>query len=280
METCGPQGQMCLLAGTPLVPVETLGASWTGCGVRACGKDPTMRGFCGRSWSLPLRVPPRPALRGARPRELRSSGAQRSGTPCDPPRMFLVEEPWPWKQQQQLLGALGQGKLSMKSLCSWGGVLLGPHSPVLCKSPRKGFLWSPVHLQCHRPMSITLALQGTPRPTWQPLAVTPFSTCCVRNREPLVCAVLGSALEPFVFWLYFMVPLGRRKWQSTPVFFPVEPHAQRSLAVYSPRGCKSQTWLMIKPPGRGCQMQPRAPGTAGTLSCFSSNMRKMRDCFA
>lgn len=24
METCGPQGQMCLLAGTPLVPVETL----------------------------------------------------------------------------------------------------------------------------------------------------------------------------------------------------------------------------------------------------------------
>ena len=29
-----------------------------------------------------------------------------------------------------------------------------------------------------------------------------------------MCAVLGSALEPFVFWLYFMVPLGRRKWQS------------------------------------------------------------------
>ena len=30
---------MCLLAGTPLVPVETLGASWTGCGVRPCGEE-------------------------------------------------------------------------------------------------------------------------------------------------------------------------------------------------------------------------------------------------
>ena len=96
METCGPQGQMFLLAGTPLVPVETLGASWTGCGVRACRKDPTRRGFHGRSGSLPLRVPPHPALTGACPRELRSSGAQRSGTPCAPPRMFLIEEPWPW----------------------------------------------------------------------------------------------------------------------------------------------------------------------------------------
>ena len=30
----------------------------------------------------------------------------------------------------------------------------------------------------------------------------------------------------------------RRKWQSTPVFLPGEPHGQRSLVGYSPRGPK------------------------------------------
>ena len=35
----------------------------------------------------------------------------------------------------------------------------------------------------------------------------------------------------------------RRKRQPTPVFLPGESHGQRSLADYSPRGCKSQTRL-------------------------------------
>ena len=30
----------------------------------------------------------------------------------------------------------------------------------------------------------------------------------------------------------------RRKWQPTPVFLPGEFHGQRSLAGYSPWGCK------------------------------------------
>ena len=30
----------------------------------------------------------------------------------------------------------------------------------------------------------------------------------------------------------------RRKWQPTPVFLPGESHGQRSLAGYSPYGCK------------------------------------------
>ena len=30
----------------------------------------------------------------------------------------------------------------------------------------------------------------------------------------------------------------RRKWQITPVFLPGESHGQRSLAGYSPWGCK------------------------------------------
>ena len=35
----------------------------------------------------------------------------------------------------------------------------------------------------------------------------------------------------------------RRKWQPTPVFLPGESHGQRSLAGFSPWGCKSRTWL-------------------------------------
>ena len=31
---------------------------------------------------------------------------------------------------------------------------------------------------------------------------------------------------------------GRRKWQPTPVFLPEKSHGQRSLAGYSPWGCK------------------------------------------
>ena len=36
----------------------------------------------------------------------------------------------------------------------------------------------------------------------------------------------------------------RRKWQSTPVFFPEKSHGQRSLAGYSPWGCKE--WDMTE----------------------------------
>ena len=35
----------------------------------------------------------------------------------------------------------------------------------------------------------------------------------------------------------------RRKWHPTPVFLPGKFHGQRSLAGYSPWGCKSQTRL-------------------------------------
>ena len=40
-----------------------------------------------------------------------------------------------------------------------------------------------------------------------------------------------------------VVPPARRAWQPTPVFLPGETHGQRSLAGYSPRVAKSQTWL-------------------------------------
>ena len=44
-----------------------------------------------------------------------------------------------------------------------------------------------------------------------------------------VMSLLSNMLSRFVW---------RRKWQSTPVFMPREFHGQRSLAGYSPQGCK------------------------------------------
>ena len=59
----------------------------------------------------------------------------------------------------------------------------------------------------------------------------------------------------------------RRKWQSSPVFLPGKPHAQRRLAGYSPKGLKESDtteWL--------------------SNSCFQSNEVKQKmkcnhDCF-
>ena len=42
----------------------------------------------------------------------------------------------------------------------------------------------------------------------------------------------------------------RRKWLSTPVFFPGKSRGRRSLVGYSPWGCESPTWL------RGCKQPP------------------------
>lgn len=37
-----------------------------------------------------------------------------------------------------------------------------------------------------------------------------------------------------------------RKWQPTPVFLPDESHGQRTLAVYSPWGCRTGHDLVIE----------------------------------
>ena len=42
----------------------------------------------------------------------------------------------------------------------------------------------------------------------------------------------------------------RRKWQPTPVFLPGVSHGQRSLAGYSPWGCKSHDLMTTPPPPR------------------------------
>ena len=52
----------------------------------------------------------------------------------------------------------------------------------------------------------------------------------VSGEESVCAGVVGSVPE----WV-------RRKCQPTPVFLPEKSHGQRSLASYSPRGCKYPT---------------------------------------
>ena len=64
------------------------------------------------------------------------------------------------------------------------------------------------------------------RHDWSNLAASSFpNTICWKDFLSLLC----------IFW--------RQKWQPTPVFLPGESHGQRTLAGYSPWGCKSQTRL-------------------------------------
>ena len=77
------------------------------------------------------------------------------------------------------------------------------------------------------------------------------STCLIKyasvNEVTLVVASGVSNFKPHIInpsplnvtSLKFKTPLAwRRRWQPTPVFLPGEFHEQRSLASYSPWGCK------------------------------------------
>ena len=54
----------------------------------------------------------------------------------------------------------------------------------------------------------------------------------------------------------------RRKWQPTPVFLPGKSHGQRSLADYSPWGCKE---LDSTERTRGTRDQIHAPFSRNTV---------------
>ena len=67
-----------------------------------------------------------------------------------------------------------------------------------------------------------------------PLFLSSFSFPCL--------TVLGEIWQKWVELLsthpWFCACSWGRKWQPTPVFLPGKSHGQRSLAGYSPRGCK------------------------------------------
>ena len=58
----------------------------------------------------------------------------------------------------------------------------------------------------------------------------------VQQSDSVVYVCIYKYIYSFFFnsFLYWW----RRMWQSTPVFLPGESHGQRSLAGYTPRGCK------------------------------------------
>ena len=66
----------------------------------------------------------------------------------------------------------------------------------------------------------------------------------------------------------------RRKWQPTPVFLPGEFHEQRSLAGYSPWGCKEldmTEWLST----HACKNDP-SRHTYTQISILPSNKKKSK----
>ena len=59
--------------------------------------------------------------------------------------------------------------------------------------------------------------------------------------EESACHYRRRGLDPWVRKIPW-----RRKWQPTPVFLPGECHGQRSLAGYSPQGCKRIGYVVTK----------------------------------
>ena len=75
------------------------------------------------------------------------------------------------------------------------------------------------------------------------LRLTPL---CLRlhwwlSGEESACHNRRRGLDPWVGKIPW-----RRKWQPTPVFLPGESHGQRSLAGYSPQGCKRVGYVVTK----------------------------------
>ena len=68
----------------------------------------------------------------------------------------------------------------------------------------------------------------------------------------------------------------RRKWQPTPVFLPGEPQGQRSLAGYSPWGCKvGHNWVTEYSRNTvNYEEILRESASVEIVSMFSSEMRK------
>ena len=86
------------------------------------------------------------------------------------------------------------------------------------------------HTQTHT-LHITA---GRPRPLGKSLS---------RQQSYYYISVSIFRIKLFIFLIIYMF-FRRRKWQSTPVFLPEKSGGQRSLAGYSPLGCK-KSWTQL-----------------------------------
>ena len=75
-------------------------------------------------------------------------------------------------------------------------------------------------------------------PHWKPVCVC-LCLCAYICGASLIAQWVKNLPAIQETWVR-MIPW-RRKWQPTPVFLPGESHGERSMAGYSPWGCKSRT---------------------------------------
>ena len=97
------------------------------------------------------------------------------------------------------------------------------------------------------PSQTTLSYSYCLKPCWPrlcPLGVLRFSILCQASGwlggKESICQRKRCAFSPWEG----KIPC-RRKWQLALVFLPGKFHGQWSLVVYSPWGCKSQTWAFV-----------------------------------
>ena len=91
-----------------------------------------------------------------------------------------------------------------------------------------------VHLSSAVPVLMVRVVGGVNMPLtvkWGSLENEPLVAQMVRNMTAK--QEMQETRDPWVGKIPW-----RREWQSTPVFLPGEFHGQRSLAGYSPWGCK------------------------------------------
>ena len=88
--------------------------------------------------------------------------------------------------------------------------------------------------------------------SWWCQAVSPCTLSRKGPKKPRVAKWRGNRRLEFDPWVGKIS--WRRAWQPTPEFLPGESHGQRSLAGYSPWGCKeldTTEWLRIAGQGAG-----------------------------
>ena len=111
----------------------------------------------------------------------------------------------------------------------------------LCTTATDPDLWSPraTTTKIHAPWSLcstreAIAIRNSPRE--QPLLSTTRESLYAAMKNPRSQKYIKKKKKKnFTKRKYYN---RRRKWQSTPVFLSGKSHGQRSLVVYSPRGCK------------------------------------------
>ena len=94
---------------------------------------------------------------------------------------------------------------------------------------------------CRAPMSSASGTQrAPPYPPGFPSPSSPVFVASAASVSVPICSRFSTSILPLILSSLYS---WRKKWQPTPVFLPGETHGQRSLAGYSPWGCRESDMI-------------------------------------